>query len=186
MDFSESSRELAQYLGTGEKLLWSGKPRRGFILRGCDMLLIPFSLISGGGSLFGALISFHSPQIEFKLNGIVCVLLGFYLLIGRFFYDAARRKNTVYGLTKDRILIKSGLFSPGVNSIPIVGLKEMELIDQGNGKGNIVLDNDLENSDVFRSMALPGSSKRIAPALESLSDAQKVYELIRNLQKTQA
>ena len=182
MNFSESGQELAQYLSIGEELVWSGTPRRGFMLRGCDIFLIPFSIIWGGGSFLGAAFSFHNPDIMFKINGIVCIVLGFYMLIGRFIYDAVRRNKTVYGLTKDRILIKSGLFTPTVNSIPVVDLEVVMLIEKGNGKGNIVLGNDLANSDIFRSLALPGGGKRIAPALESLPDAQKVYQLIRDLQ----
>jgi hypothetical protein len=183
MNFSESGRELAQYLGIGEELVWSGTPRRGFMLRGCDMFLIPFSIIWGGGVFLGAIFSFHNPDFLFKINGIVCIVFGLYLLIGRFVYDAVRREKTVYGLTKDRIIIKSGLITPTVISIPVADLKVIMLIEKGNGKGNIVLDNDLANSDIFRSLALPGSGKRIAPALESLPDAEKVYQLILDLQK---
>src|SRR5512145_2674932 len=96
--------ELRPNLSSDAKLIWTGKPKTGIVFRGSDAFLIPFSLLWGGFAVFWEtnVIATGAPFF-FKLWGIPFVLVGLYLTVGRFFFDAKKRANTIYGLTSDRI-----------------------------------------------------------------------------------
>ena len=84
--------DLQGYLGPGEKLLWSGQPEAGLKLRGSDAIVIPFSLMWAGFALFWeySVLGTNAP-LFFKLWGIPFVLVGLYMVVGRFFVDAWMR-----------------------------------------------------------------------------------------------
>ena len=97
---------LQRQLAAGEQILWQGKPRQGLMLRSADAYLVPFSLLWCGFVIFWEwnVIRLGAPLL-FKLWGIPFVLVGLYLVAGRFFTDARRRAHTHYVLTTERLLI---------------------------------------------------------------------------------
>jgi hypothetical protein len=116
----ELEQELRARLEPGETLLWSGQPWEGLILRAYEPLLIPFTL-AFTGVLYAILaqtltaLFLHSPsELLAVLASLVLVpgfLFGaFYLFAGRFLFDGALRKRTLYAVTNRRLLILSGLF----------------------------------------------------------------------------
>lgn len=125
-------QSLRPELAPGERLLWSGQPAQGIRLRVADALLIPFSLLWGGFAIYWevSVLSMEAPGF-FALWGIPFVLVGLYIIFGRFLTDAAVRKRTYYGLTNRRILIVSGLFSRTVRSLELRTLPEINLRDGG-------------------------------------------------------
>src|SRR5690242_910458 len=97
----------------GERVLWTGQPDAGRIFSSYDVFAIPFSLLWGGFAFFweasvlgmgvfgssgggGPVLSF------FALWGIPFVLIGLYMIVGRFFYKAWARKRTWYAVTSTR------------------------------------------------------------------------------------
>src|ERR1700750_2217056 len=109
---------IKQELSLQEQLLWSGRPRKGFALRPSDALTIPFSLMWGGFAIFWEVMVIKSDApIFMKLWGVPFVLVGLYMIAGRFLFDALQRDKTAYGVTGERVIIISELFGRKVKSL---------------------------------------------------------------------
>ncbi len=180
--FNDSSTVLQNELAPGESLLWSGQPRQGVFLRPSDALLIPFSLLWGGFAVFweASVIATGAPFF-FKLWGIPFVLVGLYITVGRFFFEARQRADTHYGVTTERILIVTRWPSTGVKSLPLRTLSEMSLDQQAAGTGTITFGPSNPFPAWGGSGSWPGS--RSAPSFERIAEARAVYEIIRSAQK---
>lgn len=178
----EIEQELRPHLDGDEKLLWTGRPKQGIVFRSSDIFLIPFTLFWGGFAFFweGAVLTKGAP-LDFNLVGILFVVIGIYMIIGRFFVDATRRKNTIYGITSQRVMIRSGIFSKTVESHPVRQLFDMSLTEKGDGSGTILLGPVDLRASMMEGTAWPGV--RQTPKLELIPQARSVYSLITKLQK---
>jgi hypothetical protein len=178
---------LQTVLGKSEHLIWSGRPKQGLMLRSSDALLIPFSLLWCGFALFweGGVISSGAPFF-FMLWGIPFVLMGLYITVGRFFVDAYIRQKTYYGLTKERVIIVSGLFQQSVKSLPLSTLADVTLSNRMDGRGTITFGPDGAIRGIpslFTNSSWPNSRRPAPPAFEAIPDAQMVYDFIRDAQQ---
>ena len=179
----ELEEELKPSLTSGEKLIWTGKPKTGIIFRGSDAFMIPFSLLWGGFAIFWetSVIATGSP-LFFKLWGIPFVLIGLYMIVGRFFVDAKKRSNTTYGLTSDRIIIKSGIFSSrDVKSLNIRTLSDITIDQKADNSGTITFGPTDMRYAMMQGMEWQGSKQ--PPKLEFIEDVKKVYDKIIDLQR---
>src|SRR5690349_4837441 len=109
--FNEAATQVQNELYPGEALLWSGQPASGIRFRGTDVLVIPFSLMWAGFTCFWESSVLSQGISFFALWGIPFVLVGNYIVWGRFLVDAWQRSKTSYALTNQRIIILSGVFS---------------------------------------------------------------------------
>lgn len=93
----------------GERLLWVGQsdPARLFSPR--DAFLVPFSLLWGGFAIFWevGVLTTGAPWF-FALFGSVFVLIGLYLIAGRFLVKRHRKRTEVYAVTERRAFITTG------------------------------------------------------------------------------
>ncbi|MBM4041268.1 MAG: PH domain-containing protein [Planctomycetes bacterium] len=169
-------------LEDGEKLLWAGKPRQGLVLRGHDALLIPFSLMWGGFAIFWecGVIASGAP-LFFRLWGIPFVLVGLYLIFGRFVVDAGRRERTVYGVTDRRVVIVSGVVSRRVKSVNLRTLNDLTLSEGRGGAGTITFGPTPPWGWWSGNALWPGAGDA-AIRFELASNAREVYEIIRRAQ----
>ncbi len=106
--------------------------------------------------------------------------LGIYLIVGRFFADAVLRSRTYYGLTTERIVIVSGLFSRTTKSLQLRTLSDVSLSESNDGLGTITF--GPAAPWWAGSGGWPGSRQQLSPSFESISAARDVYEKIRAAQ----
>jgi hypothetical protein len=178
---------LAQHLDPGEQLLWSGKPREGVRLRAHDAFLIPFSILWCGFAIFweSAVISKGAPFF-FMLWGIPFILAGLFFVFGRFFLDASNRAHTFYGVTSERILIVSGIFSQRIQSLQLRSLGDISLTEKDDGSGTITFGSTHYMNSFFPASGWPGAGRYGAPSFDLIEGAKAVHDIIRNAQRAAA
>jgi hypothetical protein len=178
------SDSIRNQLDSGERVLWAGQPRQGVALRGADIAMIPFSLLWGGFAFFWewSVIKSDAPLL-FALWGIPFVVIGLYMIVGRFFGDAWQRSKTHYAVTNERILIVDGLFTTTVRTARLSGLTDVSLSEHSGGEGSISFGAGTLPA-MFRSFsAWPGMRDRMGLQFELVPDAKTVFDLIRRTQK---
>jgi len=182
MDFDVYT-ELRSNLDPNESLLWAGKPQSGIVFRNSDIFMIPFSLIWGGFAIFWFVTALASgAAFFFAAFGIPFVLVGLMMIFGRFFLDSYMRKNTYYGLTDKRIIIKSGIFSKSIKSLNIKTISDIEYTEKTDGSGTI----NIGPKNPFQHWGngmnwMPNTKGN--PSLELIENVRKVYNQIIDLQQ---
>jgi hypothetical protein len=184
-----AQNEIARALDSRESLIWSGAPRKGMLLRPSDAFMIPFSLLWGGFAIFweaGVLRTDGPNSFFMSIWGIPFVLIGLYMIVGRFFVDARIRAKTAYGLTNRRAIIISGLFSRTINSLPLRTLTDISLQERSDRSGTILLGRPQPYSSWNSGMRWPGMSQYSTPAFEMIPDAKTVHDRLLEAQRAAA
>lgn len=182
---------LEPELGAGERLIWSGQPRRGICLRASDVVFIPASLL---GLVFAFVFSAivvglinkgggGGVTILFALFALPIVVTAIYLAFGRFVADAVSRAHTFYGVTNERIIIVSGMLIRKTVSLDLRLLSEISVTDKSNGSGTITFGRSNPFSQFFGQASWPGIRRYAVPAFDLIDNAKKVYEVIRQAQQ---
>jgi hypothetical protein len=172
---------LSQHLDPGERLLWSGQPRPGLQLRAQDAFLIPFSLLWCGFAIFWESSVLHGEApLFFRLWGIPFVLVGLYVVFGRFVVDAMNRSRTAYGVTNERILIVGGILSQQTKSLQIRNLTDVTLTQRKDGSGTITFGQIPFRLDFFPAGSWPGGRRYMPPSFDFIENAKDVYGVIRS------
>jgi hypothetical protein len=180
--WNDSRTIFKNELSSGENILWSGKPKGGIQLRSSDIFMIPFSLLWGGFAIFWEYsVITHKAPFFFWLWGIPFVLVGLYIIFGRFIIDAKQRENTYYALTNERIIIVSGLLSRKSKSLNLRTLSEITLTQKNDGSGTITFGSVNPMSTWFGGGWWP--TMYSTPCFEMIENAKKVYDKIREAQK---
>jgi hypothetical protein len=182
--WNEQKQQLQSQLAPNEQLLWIGQPRGGIVLRASDAVMIPFSLMWGGFAIFweASVLTADAPFL-FKLWGIPFVVFGLYLIFGRFVVEAKQRSKTYYGVTNERVIVVSGLFSRNVKSLDLRTLNEISLDEKSDGSGTITFGSPPPTYQWLGSTRLPGWAQQSVPAFEMIQNAKSVYETIRSAQR---
>ena len=167
-------------LGAGERLLWSGIPRQGIVVRTADALLVPFSVMWGGFAIIWELtVLRRGLPWFFALWGVPFVLVGLYIMIGRFFYDSLRRRRTAYGLTTERVILVSGVQTQRITSLSLATLTNISVEVRDDGSGTISFGPTQTIAPRYRG-AWTGAP--VEPSFELIADARHVYEMLREAQ----
>jgi hypothetical protein len=97
---SEAGTRL--WIRPGERLLWRGAPDPKVSFGPEDLVLIPFSL------LWGIFWEYQASKLGWGFGsvwGIPFVLIGLYLIFGRFTYKRWNRRHTRYAISDQRIAV---------------------------------------------------------------------------------
>lgn len=165
-------------LSTNERVLWHGVPRQGLMLRGADVLMIPFSLLWGGFSVFleYSVMRSDAPAIV-RLWSIPFVLMGAHMVGGRFVLEAWQRARTDYMVTNERIIIRSGILRRRVQSVELRTMGDFALTESSSGEGTISFGVSAAGNRFSGLAAWPGDDT--IPRFDTIADARAVYEIIR-------
>jgi hypothetical protein len=170
--------DFSAYLLPGEQLVWYGEPQQGLMFASSDILFVPFSLLWGGFAIFweSSVLREHAPFF-FKLWGIPFVLVGLYLIVGRFFADAWMRRQTAYALTAQRALIIRRGPWPKTTSLALGSIANIQLMEGAGGRGTIQFgETPFGRGSPFR--AWPGTGPSV-PSFISIEDARSVFAKIQ-------
>jgi hypothetical protein len=131
--------DLSDRLLPGERILWSGQPAQGLLLTGQDAFVIPFSLFWCGAISIPVVGLLSHPE-KADIGGLFLVpfvLIGLYMLVGRFLIDAWIRRGVQYAVTDKRILIwRPGPFSK-FTSLNLDRLPGLSISERASGRGTI-------------------------------------------------
>jgi len=182
---------LSAELGSGERLLWSGRPRGGLRLRPQDAVLIPISLLWGGFAIFWEVMALtmtaKAPmpiRLVFPLFGLPFVAMGLYLMVGRFFVEARVRSRTVYGVTNRRILIVDAGRSWATRSFSLRSFSDLGLRVKPDGSGTVVF-GGLPPPPTVGPFGIGVRQRRSAPpAFECVDRVREVHEVICSAQQS--
>jgi hypothetical protein len=179
-------------LAAGETIAWAGQPKLGVILHKEDWYLIPFSLLWGGFALFwesgvsglGGFTRGASAPLFFQLWGIPFVLVGQYLIWGRFLYAAWLTRRTYYAATNRRVIVVQNgwqrqMASSYIDSVPT-------LIKEGGSNGTGILRfapvqpmwSGRQGWGAWNSLSVGA-----IPAFIDIEDVDSVYRLVSDLRE---
>ena len=128
------------------------------------------------------MVILHGAPILVALFLIPFVLVGSFIIFGRFLFDAKMRAKTFYGLTDYQIIIKSGLFSTKIKSLNIRSLSDIEYDEKSDGSGTITV-------GPKNPMMMFGNGMKVfpwangTPSLEMIQNVRKVYNQIIEIQR---
>lgn len=140
MEYTNNYQFCNPYIVAGESILWRGKPEKGNIFTKRELILLPFSLMVCGFSLFWEFMALQTGQLFPIIWGLPIVGIGIYMLVGRYIQSAYLRNKTFYVITNKKILIKRG------NRITMHDSRDlppMEVEIHRNGNGTILFYEDV-------------------------------------------
>ncbi|MBN2076978.1 MAG: hypothetical protein JW762_15650 [Dehalococcoidales bacterium] len=172
-----------------EKILWSGRPDPGMHFTLIDLFLVPFSVLWGGFAIYFELSGLLSEadqgniDIESVLFGIPFVLVGIYLMFGRFIYKRWRKQRTYYAITNRRILALYTAFGKHFLELDINTVTDVNMHVWADGKGYLIFNegkSSFYGRDQFpRNTGMDIFSYYKYPlALYDMPNANEVYRLI--------
>ena len=164
----------------GEHVLWAGQPDRAAYTFSGSLLLIPFTLLWAGFAFFWeySVITAGAPPL-FTLWGIPFVLIGLYMVAGRFVVARRDAGRTWYMLTDRRVLLLGGTFRLRYTELDLRSLPAPTLDEGGRGVGTITFGPGWPGSRML-GPTWPGN--RSGPAMIAVPNAGRVFRAIADAQ----
>jgi hypothetical protein len=170
----------------GETVLWAGSPSPKIIFHAQDAMMIPFSLLWGGFAIFWEATGLiggnsHGSPGFFALWGLPFVLIGQYLIWGRFVYTAWLKKRTFYAVTNQRVLALQRGRKLQTSSVYIDALPLIDKDVRGDGFGTVLFGPKIINNrgwNSWNAVSFQGPTTFV-----DIEDADSVYRLVSDLRQ---
>jgi hypothetical protein len=186
----DAALKIQPELLSGESLQWAGRPNPRVIFHRDDWYAIPFSLLWGGFAIFweAGVLGYwgkvqRGPSTFMAIWGIPFLLIGQYMIWGRFLYDAWLKARTYYAVTNRRVLVLQEGWERETKSNYLEGIPSIER--EGTATGTIWFG---EKYSPFSGRApRRRSSSRFAighiPVFADIDDVDSVYRLVTDLRE---
>ena len=171
---AQTSPGWEELLDPGERILWQGRPDGAVVLRPRNMAAFLFGLAFAGFALFWMVMAAQAGGM-FWAFGLIHFSIGLALSFGALFWGAFRRRRSWYTLTDRRAFIATDMPLKGkqLQSYPITDDTALRY-DEGE------LDSVWFAHD-YRSNK--NGSTRVDIGFERISEGEKVYRLMRDIQR---
>ena len=185
-------------LSPGESILWAGQPSPRITFHKQDLFLVPFSLMWGGFAIFweAGVAGFWGssgtrsggPWLLGLIWGIPFVVIGQYMIWGRFLYAAWEKKRIHYAVTNRRVIAVQCGSGRQMASCYIDTLPSLTKEGRANGVGTLRFAQvAAAATGRATSASWDGLAVGAVPALVDIDDVDSVYRLVSDLrEKTRA
>jgi hypothetical protein len=183
------SRQLESALESSEHLLWSGAPVTGIRFTMFDWFMIPFSIAWGGFAIIWEVLaisafidsleeSFDLFVLIFPIFGIPFVIIGAYMMVGRFIADARERERTYYGITDRNVIIITGK-EQNIRVLPLASLHDVMMKARRDGSGTIMLESPLAGLPQHDNARSSKTKKPEPPAITMIPNVKVAYDVLQ-------
>ena len=169
-----TTESLPFELAPGERLIWSGSPRRAVTFGASELAQTAIAIVFVYLFVqFYGVARYNTAQENMLWAGLFLGMM--YFSLGTLFLQGMRRHRSVYAITTERLLMINTVFSRFVKSFPLPTITDIQLEEQKDGIGNIWIGRRYLAPGTIDVRLLPTASNR--NGLEMIPDAKHVYEL---------
>jgi|CXWK01.1.fsa_nt_gi hypothetical protein len=181
---------MAAHLAPGEELLWAGRPKLGFALRGSDSFFILCLTLLVMGVIWGIIAIWRQVGVASVRFSLLFLLAPVTLIVTRYWFDARLRGRTFYGVTNQRAIIVTYWLQQEIQSVYYKALLDLRSTQRWDHTGTLEFMIDLGRFNLSERGAFgynrsdlwfPGARNLrfpIPPAFEMIAKPLEVERLI--------
>lgn len=191
---SRAATKVQPELMSGESVFWAGMPNPKVIFHSDDWAAVPFSLLWTGFFVFweGTVLGYWgngarrgSPSWFMVAWGIPFLVIGQYIVWGRFFHDAWLKRRTYYAVTSRRVLIFQEGWKRRTNWVFLESIPMIEC--EGTARGTLWFGKKYPIVVERRSKRKTRNLSRFAmdevPVFADVDDVEGVQQLVQELRE---
>ena len=187
-DELQAQQAIEGELLDGEKILWTGQPDPSKIFTAADLFLIPFALFWISMPTMGGVSMLKDGDFSGALFIVPFLLIGSYLLVGRFFYKSWAKRKTYYAVTDRRVIVINGGLKHRIAASFIRDIVAVNSSINKNGEGMVIFGNASIFAASFGNSGFGTAENQTAPLppiFYDLKNAQEVLDLVNRLRNEQ-
>lgn len=168
------------YLDRGEKLIWEGAPLPGMRFKPSDIFISLFGTFFFAFALFWTGMAMAVPSnmggfdLLFPFFGLPFMVVGAYMMFGRFFWEAYVRGKTRYALTSKRAIVAQSAWRRTLKSYPIDADTRIEF--QPGDAATLYFAQETKRGR-------KGATYTVKHGFEYIRNGDEVYRMMRQIQQ---